>query len=397
VTGPAPESGSRTPIDDAVAARIRRLGPLGFAEVMELALYDPDHGFYASSGQAGRRGDFLTSPEVGPLFGAVLANALDAWWADAGCPDPFVVVEAAAGSAMLARTVLLAEPACRPALTYVLVERSAALRALHGDHLELTAPELAFPPGADDDGGSDERTAPVVGTGPRVVSLASLPAFACAHVVFANELLDNLPIDVLEACGPPGPNRTWDEVRVALAADDVTLIELTVPTSPSRSARADRLAPDAASGARIPLADAACEWLRDALATVRTGRVVVIDYGEVSADLAARPMGDWLRTYRAHDRGEDPLRALGTQDITAEVAIDQLAAVASIDRVEAQAELLTRFGIEELVDEGRRIWHERAGAGDLEAVRARSRVREAEALLDPTGLGAFRVLEWLVP
>ena len=55
---------------------------------------------------------------------------------------------------------------------------------------------------------------------------------------------------------------------------------------------------------------------------------------------------------------------------------------------------LAHWGIEALVEEGRRTWSERAGVGDLAALRARSRAVEAEALTDPTGLGAFRVLEW---
>ena len=55
---------------------------------------------------AGRRGDFLTAPEVGPLYGAVLARAIDAWWIELGRPDPFVVVEAGAGPGTLARSVL---------------------------------------------------------------------------------------------------------------------------------------------------------------------------------------------------------------------------------------------------------------------------------------------------
>ena len=59
-----------------------------------------------------------------------------------------------------------------------------------------------------------------------------------------------------------------------------------------------------------------------------------------------------------------------------------------------QADWLAEHGIDELVDEGRRVWSDRAPVADLEALRARSRVSEAEALLDPTGLGAFRVLEW---
>jgi len=108
--------------------RILREGPVRFDVAVEQLLYG-DEGFFTRGGGAGRRADFLTSPEVGPLFGAVVARALDAEWARLGRPDPFVVVEAAAGRGALARAVLDATPACRPALRYVCVERSAVLRA----------------------------------------------------------------------------------------------------------------------------------------------------------------------------------------------------------------------------------------------------------------------------
>jgi SAM-dependent MidA family methyltransferase len=121
--------------------------------------------------------------------------------------------------------------------------------------------------------------------------------------------------------------------------------------------------------------------------------MVVLDYGRPAADLATRPVDDWLRTYRQHARGGPPLEALGTQDITAEVPIDLLDPAPDRDR--SQAEWLRDHGLDELVAEGRRTWAERAGIGDLAAVRARSRITEAEALTDPAGLGAFRVLEWL--
>jgi SAM-dependent MidA family methyltransferase len=91
---------------------------------MEAALYDDGDGFYQTGGRAGRGGDFVTSPEIGPLFAAVTAGALDRWWDQMGRPDPFVVVEAAAGGGTLARDILAAGPACSPALRYVLVERS---------------------------------------------------------------------------------------------------------------------------------------------------------------------------------------------------------------------------------------------------------------------------------
>src|SRR5436190_1620189 len=110
-------------VADIVSERARRLGPIPFDEVMELALYHPEHGFYSAGGGAGRGADFLTSPEVGPLFGRVLARALDAWWRDLGEPDPYVVVEVGAGAGTLARHVLDAGPECAPALRYVLVER----------------------------------------------------------------------------------------------------------------------------------------------------------------------------------------------------------------------------------------------------------------------------------
>ena len=87
----------------------------------------------------------------------------------------------------------------------------------------------------------------------------------------------------------------------------------------------------------------------------------------------------------------DPWVDVGSQDITCDVAVDQLV---EPDLVSTQAAFLRRHGIEELVAEGRREWERRASTGDLEALRARSRVREAEALLDPGGLGGFAVLEW---
>ena len=354
-------------LEERVADAIRRRGPVPFAEVMELALYDPDHGFYASGGAAGRRGDFITSPEVGPLFGAVVARALDAWWQQAGAPDPYVVVEAGAGIGTLARSILAAAPACAPALRYVLAERSEGLRARHGDHLALESATHAFAPDRDED--DHDARATDLPTGPIVVSLAELPRVR-AHVVLANELLDNLTVDLLDRSG----HRTC-EVRVGLDGD--RLVEVLVPSELS------------IERGREPVQAAAARWVHDARAL--GGRVVVVDYADTTSSMAARPWTDWLRTYRSHTRGSHPLSDLGTQDITCEVAIDQLPAPESNT---SQADWLRAHGIEELVEEGRKVWAERAHLGDLEAIKARSRVTEAEALLDPSGLGAFRVLEW---
>jgi SAM-dependent MidA family methyltransferase len=357
--------------------RAERAGPQPFSAFMAWALYDDEAGFYArGAGSAGRRGgDFLTAPEVGPLFGTVLAGAIDGWWRELGEPDPFVVVEAGAGPGTLARTVLATPPACATALRYVLVESSAPQRARHGQHLPLDPAAFAFSP-QDDDSPMPQPA----DRGPIVVSLADLPRLAAPCVVIANELLDNLPFDLWER-----RDGSWWQVLVSSRLEEVV-----VPLDPP-AWLADLDAPE---GARVPVQDVARRWVLDALALARPddgGRLVVFDYCATTAELARRPVGEWLRTYRHHERGGPPLAAPGTQDITAEVCLDQLPGPSA---VASQADWLRAHGIDELVDEGRRVWAERAGVADLAAVKMRSRVTEAEALLDSTGLGAFTAATW---
>ena len=98
--------------DDIRAAIDAAGGAIRFDEFMRLALYG-EHGFYGGTGRAGRRGDFITSPEVGPLFGAVVARFIDAEWERLGRPEPFTFVEAGAGPGTLARSVIAAPPSVR--------------------------------------------------------------------------------------------------------------------------------------------------------------------------------------------------------------------------------------------------------------------------------------------
>jgi SAM-dependent MidA family methyltransferase len=342
--------------------------PVPFSAFMEAALYDEERGFYATGGQAGRRGDFLTSPEVGPLFGAVVAQALDQWWDELGQPSPFVVVEAGAGPGTLARSIYAAKPRCRPVLRFTMVERSAAQRAKH-------------PVGA---GLDSAPTMPDRGI----------------HVVVANELLDNLPFDLLVY------DEGWYEAWVSRESDG-GYVEVLRPATDlpgalvgdERVQRVDgsgdpsRPGPvPVPHGGRAPRQTQAADWVRDVLDRLQAGgRVVAFDYYSTTEAMAMRPWRDWLRTYRAHHRGGHYLAQPGEQDITSEVALDQLPMPA---RVVSQALWLTEHGIDDLVAAGRAIWEERAAIGDLAALKARSRIREADALLDPLGLGGFTVAEW---
>ena len=108
-----------------------------------------------------------------------------------------------------------------------------------------------------------------------------------------------------------------------------------------------------------PRQDLACVWLAQALSALDRGSVVVIDYMSTTEEMAQRPWPEWLRTYRGHERGDDPWTAPGTQDITCEVALDQLSAVHPPTRMSDQGAWLRAHGIDELVREGTAAW--RAG------------------------------------
>lgn len=375
----------------SLAERIRREGPIRFDRFMEAALYDPADGFFTAGGGAGRSdGDFITSPEVGSLFGAVVARALDAWWEELGRPDPYVVVDAGAGRGQLARDVLRVGPACAPALRYVMVERSPRLRRLQHDDLKLEPPEDALGP-AVKLGDDDDDPEPVPGTGPIVTQTEALPAVSFTGVIVANELLDNLPFRLVERS-----DEGWNEVRVGLD-EGGGFSEVLVAAEPDLSAQATELLPEAGPFARLPIQNGVAEWLSECGAVLRRGVVAVVDYADEAPGFAARGPGSWLRTYRGQARGRGPIEAPGDQDITADVVLESLRAAArregfAVVEESSQADWLRRHGIEELVEAGRATWEEQAAVGGLEALKGRSRVHEAEALLDPEGLGAHRVV-----
>ena len=340
---------SMTPLDLLIRERIGDAGPMPYDEFVELALYHDDHGFYSLTGKAGRRGDFITSPEVGPLFGALVARALDAEWDRLGQPDVFTVIDYGAGPGTLARTIDLAKPRCQGSLRYVAVEQSIAQRAEHPEWV-LSLPQV-----------SDA----VVGDG-------------LVGVVIANELLDNLPFTPVRRVD--GELRRH-EVAVGEGGELTTVIGA-------------RLTVDEAAlfdddvGAAV-LQAAAASWLKRRWEDLASGSIWILDYARANS-------GDVeIRTYAEHGRAGDPLDAVGTKDITVDVDLAQLQrAVRAADSIVTQADWLRGLGIDELVAEGKEIWEASAAIGSLDALRGRSRIREADALLDPNGLGGFDYACW---
>ena len=332
--------------DEISAAVAAAGGATPFSEYMRLALYG-DGGFYTSGGRAGRRGgDFITSPEVGPLFGTVISRALDAWWKELGSPSRFDVVECGAGPGTLARSILAAQPECANAMHYVAVEISASQRALHPEGVE---------------------------------SLETMPEDPITGVILANELLDNLPFRLFVFDG------SWMEAFVSQSSGGQFVEVLRTPdVVPSC------LPQTAPLGSRAPIQDAAASWVRDCLSKISKGRLLLFDYCSTStADIVLTPWREWLRTYRDQSRGTHYLSGPGSQDITTQVMLDQLPPGLTTS---TQVDFLTQWGIDELVREGSDYWESMKHAPDVAAMKMRSRSTESKSLTNSSVLGLFNCL-----
>ena len=208
---------------------------------------------------------------------------------------------------------------------------------------------------------------PVTGMGPIVTALDELPAVALDGVVFANELLDNLPFRIVER-----RDGAWWEVRVAVDGD--ALVESVVPAAASSRPRPTWWSADAPDGARVPVPDrAARSWLRACAVALRRGRLVVVDYAATGAELVERGADGWLRTYRDHDRGVAPLVAPGRAGHHRRRPARVPGARGGAGRVPPRARrdagrVAAELGIDELVADARREWDARAHVGDLEAL-----------------------------
>ena len=347
-------------LKERLLARIAGSGPLPFEEFMAAALYDPDGGFFSTGPlRSAEDGDFLTSPEVSPLFGASLARFVAAEWERLGDVAGFAVVDVGAGSGSLLAPLLDGLDPPSPAWA---VEASPAARA---------------------------ALAEVVGE-PRVVdSIGGLPG-PITGVIVANELLDNLPTAIAVRVGDG-----WEERWVG-ASDDV--LELVArPARSSVAAWCEAYAGRVPNGGLVEVQLAATQWIGTALSALAAGALVVIDYGGTAEELESRRTQGTLRTYRAHHLGPDPLLEPGETDITSDVNFTALRAAAEDAgaqvELQRQDDFLAGLGLR---DELRALRHRELelarGEDTMERLQVRSRRTEAETLLHPRGLGDFRVL-----
>ena len=355
--------------DEALLARIRdeirATGPLTFARFMELALYTAEGGYYrAPSARPGRAGDFITAPELHPIFGRTLAIAIEEIWRGLGEPAPFVVREIGAGTGALAVAILdgLEETA------------SALLDAIRYEPVEVDERRLeAF-----------AATLAAAGHGARHRRPASDPIMG---VILANEVLDALPVHRVRR--RDGAIR---EVAVG-AGPDGGLVEVEIP--PSTAQVASYLANNGielVEGQTAEFALGLEAWISDVAADLAGGVLLLIDYGAPAAQLydPVRRRDGTLRAYVRHQVHDDPYRHVGRQDLTAHVdvtAVERAAHAAGLTTIgiTTQAEALMGLGIEARL--------QAIQADPATTFEDYTLVRSALLrLLDPAAMGRFRVM-----
>jgi SAM-dependent MidA family methyltransferase len=355
------EVGEDTALAERIREEIRRDGPMPFERFMSLALYDPDGGYYRSAeARPGRAGDFLTAPELHPIFGATLAAGVVEVWERLGRPDPFVIQEHGAGEGALAVAILdgLEDAALRAAIRYVAIEVDHRRLATFRERLIAAGHVDALRPPHDVDG-----------------------------IVLANEVLDALPVHRVVQRG-----EVLREVAVGVGPDDAFIDVEVEPTTP---ALARRLADDGVTlvdGQRAEICLAVDRWIADAARPLRRGLLLLIDYGAPARELydPVRRREGTLRAYVRHRVHDDVYAHVGRQDLTAHVDVDAVvraadAAGLTTVGVTTQAEALIGLGIE---DRLRTVQVD--SATTLEAY---AELRAAlQRLLDPGAMGRFRVM-----
>lgn len=331
-----------------IHAKIASQGALSFADYMHLALYTPGLGYYSSNLQKfGAAGDFITAPEISPLFGRCLASAFDSALAPLKNP---VLLELGAGTGRLAADILknLKQPIDR----YYILEISADLRMRQQHYLKEHSPAQFH----------------------LIEWLDALPKDPITGIIFGNEIIDALPVTCFEA-----ENHRVFERKVGLK--DQQFIWENHPASSELEAAVRVLAlPSIRYQSEINL----ClkDWLSSFNHCLAQGLIFFIDYGFSEREYyhPQRSMGTLNCHYR-HLSHPDPFVHPGLQDITAHVNFTQLAMIAddlglNVEGYATQANFLIDHGIESL-----------AGSPDFAASKA------LQTLLFPHEMGElFKVM-----
>ena len=299
---------SSQPLQHIITQRIQQNDRqcITFADYMELALYHPQFGYYSSKATLqkeaaiGPQGDFVTSPHMGHDFGELLAEQFVDMWEALGQPEPFTLVEMGAGQGLVAADVLRGlrsrHPNCLKALQYIIIEKSAALRAEQQKRLSQWQSD---------------------GVSLSWQTLEEIPTDSVAGCFFSNELVDAFPVHWVEL-----HNQMLKEVWVGVKDDQFVPVvgELSTPQIEQYFERVGIDLADYSEGYRTEVNLAAVDWIERMCDRLSRGYLLTIDYGYAAQRYYSPTRREGtLQCYYRHSHHNDPFIHVGEQDITAHV------------------------------------------------------------------------------
>ena len=342
---------SRALLDRIAAELAAQRNWISFAHYMQMALHEPGLGYYAAgSTKLGAAGDYVTAPELSPLFARTLARQV----AQLLQPGD-AVLEFGAGSGALAAALIQALAAIGSGdHPYLILETSPQLRARQQERLGASARWIEQLP----------------------------PRFQ--GVMLANEVADTMPVHAL----------AWTRAGIAergVCANEGELAWCEQPArgAPLAAAREIEVAPPPSGRYESEIGLAGRAWMRTVAESLERGVLIVIDYGFTQREYyhPQRSMGTLMCHYRHRAHG-DPFYLPGLQDITAHVDFSALAGAAvdaglDVLGFASQAQFLINCGITELL----------AQADPADAPRYAPMAASANRLLSPAEMGElFKVL-----
>jgi SAM-dependent MidA family methyltransferase len=282
-----------------ICQEIDRTGALNFARYMALALYAPGLGYYsAGTTKFGRAGDFVTAPEISPLFGFCVARQCQPILTSLTNAD---ILELGAGSGKLAAHILqyLQQQNCLPAHYYI-VEISSDLKQRQQQYLQQHLSAELFS---------------------RCIWLDSLENFSFSGMIIANEVMDALPVHLFKI------EKGVQELYVTHAAQQLQW-QFAPATTAVKKSVAD-LKINFAEGYQSEINLNMQPWLTTLSQILKQGAILLFDYGFPRAEYyhPQRNQGTLLCHYRQHAH-DNPLLWPGLQDITAHVDFTAVAEAA---------------------------------------------------------------------
>jgi SAM-dependent MidA family methyltransferase len=296
-------------------------GWIPFSRYMQLALYAPGLGYYtAGARKLGREGDFITAPEMTPLFGQTLARQA-AEVLESGFDE---ILEIGAGSGALAAALLAElEHLGRLPRQYYILEVSPDLRERERDLLAATVPHLLE----------------------RVIWLNQLPT-VFPGLIIANEVLDAMPVHIVRTSA-----QGVEEAGVAL--NDDAFAWAWRPAAAELLAAAQAL--QMPEGYQTELQLVARGFVRSLAQAMARGVILLVDYGFPAREYyhAQRAEGTLMCHYR-HRAHANPFFLPGLQDITSHIDFSAVARAGEAAGLEllgytGQAQFLINCGITDIL------------------------------------------------